>query len=183
MAATITSVSKVAPFTWRYAWSGTAPFYVIHKGRHVFVPSTTRTFHLFEHDDNEEPPVVEVYDSTQAETAAYQMINPPYMLLQWYHATDAKYYIAQQEQTVGSVTQWVTQKPTMFDTGVGYYQFSTPILDDEEEHTWRVVALDDLGHENAVEFTMTMVRNPDPPRITLSYSAGTGNLTVSARTT
>lgn len=183
MAASITSVSKVAPFTWRYQWTGTAPYYVIRNGRLVFVPTTTKTEHIFDHDDNEEPPVVEVYDSTEAETASAQMVNPPYMLMQWYHAQDAKYYIAQQRQTVGANYQWVTRKPTMFDTGVGYYQFATPVLDDEEDHTWRIIALDDLGHESPVEFTISVVRNPDTPSISLSYNAGTGNATVAERVT
>lgn len=183
MAASIASVSKVAPFTWRVAWSGTSPFYVVRNGRLVFVPTTTKTEHIFDHDDNEEPPVVEVYDSTEAETASAQMVNPPYLLMQWYHAENAKYYIAQQRETVGSNYQWITRKPTMFATGVGYYQFSTPVLDDETEHAWRIMALDDIGNSSQVEFTTTMVRNPDPPIISLAYSAATGNVTVSARST
>lgn len=182
MAASITSISKVAPFTWRFAWSGTSPFYVVRNGRPVFVPNTTKTEHIFDHDDNEEPPIVEVYDSTETESASAQMVNPPYMLMQWYHATDAKYYIAQQRETVGSNYQWITRKPTIFARGVGYYQFATPMLDDESEHVWRIMALDDIGNSSQVEFTMTMVRNPDAPGISLAYNAGTGNLTVSART-
>lgn len=183
MASSITSITKPAAFSWQYNWSGTSRFHVIAKGRDVFFPSTTKTSHIFDHDDNEEPPVVEVYDSTETEADVDQMVNPPYMLLQWYAATDAKYYIAQQQETVGANTQWTTRKPTIFANGEGYYQFATPVLDDEEEHTWRIIALDDLGHESIVEFTMTMVRNPDPPRISLAYNAGTGSLTVSARST
>lgn len=183
MAGSITSITKPAPYSWKFVWTGTSPYYVIRKGVLVFPPSTTRTEWIFDHDDDQEPPVVEVYDSTQVSTASVQLTNPPYGMLQWWHAENAAYYLVQKEVTDGAATYWVNVPPLIIDLGVGYYQYETPALSDETTTSYRVVAVDQNGAQNLVEFDIPMVRNPDPPRITISYDAGTGNATVSERAT
>lgn len=182
MAASITSVTKIAPLTWRYAWSGTAPFYVIRNGRLVHPFGTTKTSWIFQNEDNEEPPVVEVYDSTEASMAADQLVNPPYALLQWWHATGAAYYVVQEQDNASGVATWTNRPPIVIDKGVGYYTFSTGTLDDETPTSFRVIAYDVNGETATIGFDIVMVRNPDAPSISLSYNAATGNLTASART-
>lgn len=182
MAGTITSITKAAPYTWKFVWTGTAPYYLLNKGVPVFSSATSRTEWLFDHDDNEEPPAIEVYDSTQTDAALAQILNPPYGLLQWWHAVNAAYYIVQEEVTEGATTSWVNRPPLIRDIGVGYYQYATAVLDDETTATFRVLAVDEQGNQNTVEFDIPMVRNPDPPRINISYSSTSGQITVSERT-
>lgn len=181
MAAAITSITRIAPLTWKFVWSGTAPYYVVRNGVLIFSAATERTEWLFENDDNEEPPAIEVYDSTQVATALSQIANPPYGLLQWWHASSAAYYLVQKEVTDGAATYWKTVPPLVIDLGVGYYQYDTGVLDDETTTTFRVMAVDEQGGQNPIEFDIPMVRNPDPPSISISYSASTGNATISER--
>lgn len=179
MASSITSITKVAPGHWRYVWTGTSPYYV-YKDGHLFFNATTRTEWIFDNTSNYEPPVIEVRDSTEATTTIEQLNNPPYATLQWFMAANAAYYIIQEYVTVGSSGSWVTRK-NLFEDGSEYYTYQTPVLDDVTTATWRVLAVDKHNTYNPVTFEIYMVRNPDPPDIALSYSAATGNLTVSAR--
>ena len=179
MAATITNILKVSPGAWRYMWSGTAPYFVYRKGV-ALLQWTNLTQLIVEGTDDQEPPAIEVQDSTDLDSTVEQLNNPPYATLQWFMAENAQSYVVQQKHTTGGVETWSTIR-VLFERGHGYYVVATPILDDVTEHEFRVVAVDAVGNQTAIGFTVFMVRNPDPPRVTMSYSAATGLLTVSAR--
>lgn len=180
MATTLSPPTKAGPAAWRYAWSGTSPFYVYRDGKNVFgISSTTKTEWIFENRDPYEPPVVEVIDSTETTADVEQVEHPPYAILQWRGAANAVQYVLQEyDSDTGLWKTWQSVR----ETGAGYYSFQTPVLDDQTTHTWRVVAMDAAENESYIVHTLYMVRNPDPPTIDISYDAGTGDVTVSART-
>ena len=178
MASSITSITKPAAYHWQYTWSGTAPFYVYSAGELV-LDATTLTTWIFQGDSNTEPPVVEVRDSTEAESTISQIVNPQYAIFQWYQASNAAQYVVQESSTDGGATVWTTRR-TLFEDGSEYYTFQTPVLDDVTTATWRVAAVDTQSNYTVIQYQVFMVRNPDPPEITLSYDNGTGLLTVSA---
>jgi len=181
MATTYTAISRTAPRSWKYQWSGTSPFYVYRDGGNVFgIGTTTQTSWIFEGQDDKEPPVVEVIDSTESTSIIEQLNNPPFAILQWREATGAAYYVVQQYDTsngAGFWRSWVTVN----ENGRGYYNYRTAVLDDVTTASWRIAAYDLAGGVTYITFSMFVCRNPEPPSIDISYNAGTGLLTVSAR--
>ena len=180
MATTLSPPTKAAIRAWRYAWSGTSPFYVYRDGKTVFgLSSTTKTEYIVEGPDNFEPPSIEVIDSTETTATVQQIIHPPFAILQWRGANSAVQYILQEYIT--ATATWTTWQ-SIRETGAGYYSFQTPVLDDVTTATWRVVAQDAAGNSSYVTHQIFIVRNPDPPTIDLSYSSVSSNVTVTART-
>lgn len=179
MASAITNVLKVGPAAWRYMWSGTSPYWVYRYGM-ALLQETTLTQLIVESTNDYEPPPIEVRESAEAESTIEQLNNPPYATLQWFMAANAQEYVVQQQVTEGGVSTWKTLR-VLFERGHGYYALATPVLDDVTTHTFRVVAVDAQGNQNPINFSLFMTRNPDPPAVAMSYDAGTGLLTVSAR--
>lgn len=182
MAASITSITKSATRGWIYTWTGTSPYHVYRSGKDVYGRPVTFTSATFINDDNEEPPIIEVIDSTQTSANVQTFLYPTYAILQWRGAAWAQYYRVELKSTDGNGTVFYTEKQKIAHRTIGYYTFATGDLDDETDYDWRVVAIDSQGNENPVHYQFFFVRSPAAPSISLSYSAATGNLTVAART-
>lgn len=180
MASTLT-VTKVGTVTWRYEWTGTAPFKLFQEGQDLLNGGTTTdTSREFYNGDQYEPPVIEVQDSTEFSNTALTMAYPPDTILQWRGVTGAAYYLV--EQYVGSA--WVTVVGGYIpETKKGYYKFESQFLTDCTTPKFRVTPYDSNGYSGtAIEFEKFFVRLPPAPEIETSYDADTQLLTVSART-
>lgn len=172
MTAEFTNMARVSSVGYEYAWTGTAPYTLLLNGlpyREVY----DLTSIIVEGTDEEEPPVLEVYDST--ETSATSELYPPWYVLQWRGSTAVKQYRV--EQYVGSA--WVTLG-SLRENGSGYYQYPTEAQQDVTTIQFRVIAIDIEGNESeAATLSVFNIRHPDPPRVSMSY--GGGSVTVSAR--
>lgn len=184
-ALTLVQPTQIGAGTWRYTYSGTAPFRRYCKGALVASPTDTTTgysddtFLVVEDvDDLLEPPVVEVYDSTDTTSVPLQLENASRTVLQWRGSEgDAMYYL----------TYWngVAYVPPLFpyvmSQGLGYYQYAVTTPETGSE-TWRITTmLEDGTESDDVDITVVLVPNPDPPSISMTYSAGTGLVTIAAR--
>jgi len=123
--------------------------------------------------DDEEPLVWDDDEvlllSISGETALSER-NLPFLVLQWYRVTCHHYVI---EYRNGS--DWIFHSTVNDDVRVHIQTFTTPLLADQTESRWRVVALDDNKRESdPVDFRAMVVRPPNVPvGITLACTGGT----------
>jgi hypothetical protein len=182
MSAVFTSIEKVGSATYEYKWSGTGPFRIVNKGEIIEDEYANNSIKI-QSDDSLEPEPIEVLDAAEvtAGTTAESQDNSPRAILQWRGNRDANYYLVQQLVTA----VWTTRRTIAVEAGSefqGYYSFESDALDDGDAEQWRVIAVDDQsGQSQPLLFTFTVVAIPDPPSISLSYSDGTGLLTIAAR--
>lgn len=169
-------VKKIGYATWEYDWTdagGTADYEVYENSRLAKLPDALTTY-TTEGDDPDEPPVVEILDSTDTDDAITVQF-PEYATLRWHGRANTSVYVVQ--RYIGST--WTDQTPVIAHTGIKDYTFETGTLVDGTAEQWRVVAEDLNGTESeVVSFTWTHRCCPAPPDIALSISAGT--LTISA---
>ena len=95
MAASITNIAQTGYTSWMYEWSGTSPFRVFREGIQVIGQdgnTTTRTSYTFENSDTQEPPAIEVFDSTESASVAETVTNPPVGIIQWRMVRAAAHY-------------------------------------------------------------------------------------------
>lgn len=178
MAASITEIRRLARGSWRYTWSGTSPFYVYQDGVSRYNGSTTLTTDIFLNNSDYEPPQIEIVDSTGSTATMQQVLYPPYFVFQWRWAYRAEQYVIRQYDSDSGDYE---DRQTIREDGSGYYQFQTQALADATMHLWKVVAQDGALNESELDFSMEMIRNPDPPALSFSYSAATGNVTIAER--
>ena len=71
------------------------------------------------------------------------------------------------------------EKETFF--GRRYFNWRSRVLEDSATHQFRVTPIGANGNNGtAKNFVVLMVRIPDPPRVSYSYSAGSGVVTIAA---
>ena len=183
--------TKIGSTSWRADWSAaaaTGPFvpYNVDTSRviedEVGLAETTNEFVDIENwTDAYEPPAVEVID-TDTETVNADSQTEKYSSranLIWRGNPDAAYWVVYQYDT--DAAEWVVLR-SFTETERGYYSYTTDVLADVTTHQFKVIPYDVLDIAGApVYFQFFMVRNPSPPRISASYSAATGNVTISAR--
>lgn len=179
MATTLSPPTKVGYGAWRYTWTGTAPFRVWSYDTYSYLLDSTDdteiTVAAIDHN-NIEPPAIAVYDSTET-TIPEGVTYPARLVLQWRGYRYAEYYRIEKETSPGVFTT----VQGVAEDGQGYYQCSiAKVTDDVSEDTYRVVTVDKSGAETDTEITAVIIRNPDPPKLTYTYSAGTGLLTIAA---
>ena len=171
-------IEKVGFKAWRFDWAGVGvqPYRLYLEGREIVtldgISPTTETQITLNHDDAEEPPELEVIDST--EELPSNLINSPRTTIQWRGIRDLASYRV--EQLNGS---WVTVSTAQED-GRGYYRYETEPLTDATTAQFRVIGEDGEGGEtHPLSFDFFPVRNVPVPSITMTYSKP--NLTFSAR--
>jgi hypothetical protein len=171
--ATITNIQRIGPRSWRYTWSGTAPFDVWQDGAKVLVQTALLTY-IVQGENNHTPPALEIRDADDTglpDSVTYS----PIMKLQWRGQADASLYIVQKYIDAA----WTTQIAVR-ETGRGYYTFLTLPQDDGVLSQWRVIPQDERGYQGAaVTFSQTIIRNPPPPTVLYAYDEDTPALTVS----
>ena len=149
---------------WAFTWAGAGTFYVWLDG--VLLGEAEDGVYDFAQDGYyTTPPPLEITDDPDdAENELY----PPTALLQWREVDGATAYYV--EAYVSGV--WAGRK-TIMNAGAGYYAYRTPVIDDQEEASYRVSALDERGNTGTpVVFTFALVHNPAPPEVTGAFAAG-----------
>jgi len=177
MASAITAIEKIGYQTWKFTFSGTAPYRVYLDG--VLLTdnpmdgdtpdgaTTDNDYFIIEHSDSQEPPAIELLDADDTGTPL-TLTHPPFCTLQWRSVDYADRYRVDL-YTGGS---WVEQAIVIED-GRGYYQYTSDALTDCTTHQYRVVAVDASANESApISCDILVVRNPPPPSISVSYSSG-----------
>lgn len=175
MSATITGVTKIGSVAWKFAWTGTAPYTLVLRGK-VIAEGLSDTSWTLQEGNSYRPPPLEVLDANDTDPAPSQ-VYPPWLALQWRGTSAAQYYRV--DRRISGV--WTAQPPLVQETGRGYYRWDTAAQDDDTAQIWRVVAVDRRGYESMVrEVNWAVVRHPEPPNLSLSYDSGTNQITVSA---
>lgn len=172
MARIIPTAEKQGPNAVRYTWTGTAPYDIWQDGELVSEQQDLAIF-VAQDVDAATVPAIEIRDANSTgdpESLKYSSR----IRMQWRGQTDAEYYRI--ERWDGSA--W-DPKQVAFEGGSGYYTYTTPAEEDGVEAEWRIVTVDSNGYEStAIEHTETVVANPRPPVVEVTYDAGTGNFTV-----
>ena len=118
------------------------------------------------------PPPLEIIPDESTEFADNDLY-PPYAILQWREVAGADAYQVQ----LLSGSSWLNRK-TVSDIGIGFYFYRTPVLEDQVETSYRVMAVDVNGNAGTpVAFTFNIVRNPSPPDVTYEIDSA-GDLVV-----
>jgi len=171
----IIDVEKIGAQSWRYTWAeGLSPYSIWYKG--ILWDRVDATEYIIEETGAaNEPPAIEVLDSSPGATAE-QELYPPLLILQWRGVDGVDRYQIQ-EKVFGT---WTTRH-TVLETGLGYYQYKTPALADVTLAKWRVRAIDEWDNPSAaLNFDAFIVSNPEPPAITMTYDSGTGLVTIAS---
>ena len=170
------TVTKIGSATYQYDWSGTSPYYVYQDGVAILT-NTTDTSVIVTASDPLEPPAIEVLDADDTDTAE-SLLYSPRATLQWRGVSGVRYYRV--DLYTGGA--WVAQLPIVRETGQGYLQWTSQPITDVTTHQFRVVAVDGYGYESApVAFDSFIVRNPEPPSISMTYESGPSSILVEAR--
>mgnify|MGYP007083423847 FL=1 len=163
MTVTLNAPTQTGPSRWEFSYSSdqaSPTFRVYHEG--LLIDESARTTVQVQSDTE---PVIEVYDAT---TTPSQWTYPGRVRLQWYHQADADAY-----RVYEYVNSTWLERITLQDHGPAYHQWQSRWLSDVTTAQFRVVALDTLRNEGTeVDLNVFIVRNPDPPQVTVTYSGG-----------
>lgn len=178
MAALITDCVKTGALSWRYEWSGTAPFNVYAYGQ-LYLANTDQTSIDMAWDTDTaahriDPPPIEVIDSTETAAALKQVLHPPNAELQFRGQTTASYYDVELSSDAGA--NW--DSILVPEEGKGYYRVSlyVPLTLDLQ---FRVSAFDaEGGQGDYMEFSLFHHTPTIDPAVSYTYSAGTGLVTM-----
>lgn len=164
----LTSITRLPDGRWRFRWNdnGAGSWRVVEAGRVVSVVSSS----LYESINYDlSPPSVEIND------AAKQCLSEahlPRLRLQWYRVNAISHYKVQRRD--GSV--WTTEA-VVPATAEPFRTYFTPDLTPGQEHTYRVIAVNETGGESdPLEFTRFVESPPAPPEVDVTYA--TGQITV-----
>lgn len=173
MAVTLTE-NQIGPTTFQYTWTsdlgGTPTFYVYIDGILAF--STTNTFYTLTLEPGEGVQF-EVLDSATTEP---QPAYPGRMTFAWYAPAETvlRYRV---EEYVDAV--WTTIVSIVPALGQYYFRYTTRYLEDQTTHQFRVIPVgENEADGTAVYFAIPMIRRPDKPDVTFTYSQITGDATV-----
>ncbi len=170
MSGSIASIEKAGSASWLHTLAGTAN-YEIYKDGAVYDDNWADTEIIIEDDnttpDLEEPPQIEVLDSTDTATPQ-QLLYPPNLELQWHRVTGAGVYVI--ERYISAA--WTEIARVGADDYAEYLRYRTGVLADGTTHQFRVKAIDERGYSSDyVAFSVFQVCTPDVPRITATYNA------------
>jgi len=168
---TINQPQRLSKFIWDGGFSGSGTLYVYYESQLRKTSTNSGSVRIRTNDD-EEPPVIEVVEDP---TIAEQRLYIGYVILQWSVVSGVKSYII--EELVGST--WA-ERFRSANEGARYIAYQTRFLDDSTTYSFRLKVVDQFGRTKTGEtISVFVVRNPDPPGISLSYSSGTNELTIS----
>jgi len=163
---------------WLFEWTAVAlrPYEIWHNG--ILIDTVTPADTDGEYTSTlagfvSSPPPFEIHDTTanKAENEEY----PPFAILQWRGLAGAGGYTVEQFLTIQASLErfpWTIVK-TITESAAGWYSYNTVLLTDQVENEYRVKALNNKGAGGqAIEFDITVVRNPAPPDVALVVSGG-----------
>lgn len=158
---------------WRLAWSSdlTGPTYYVYRDGRLVATTAARQMDFAVAEG--ECLAVEVLDDPDEMPAS---AFPGQLDLHWYSvAGTASYRI---EEYVG--TTW-TLRAIVRDRGQGYFSWRSRWLEDVAVHQFRTVPVGTNGNQGTARtMTCLMVRIPDVPSVSYSYSGSTRKATISA---
>lgn len=171
MAVTDLRYTKAGARSWKLTWTGSAggPYYIYRNG--VLMGTTYATSIVITVAPGENP-IITVTDVAGDVPDSY----PDRVTIGWRSVTGATKYVVQQ-YTGGS---WVSIQEIPHD-GRACYTWRSPALDDLTAYTYGVLPYSGLVAGTRQSYAVLMVRYPDPPRVSYSYSAATRKVTVTAR--
>ena len=180
MSTTLSRPTQISSGVWRYSWTGTAPYSVFDYRSYEFTlrDSDDTEYYATAEDGGVEPQAIEVFDSTESTASALGVLYPARITLQWRGYAYADYYDIQQEtSTPGTYASIQVYN----EDGSGYYKYTaTKLSDSVGTGSYRIVTVDKSGALINTDFEAVIIRHPDPPELTYTYSAGTGLLTIAA---
>jgi len=168
MPITITQ-TRLGDYTWRFDVAGAAYYYWRVDGRRYFEGPDASLVISGGHQ-------VWVSDVGYGDDGDF---HPGYAVLQANidNSAEDHDYLQWQEYSGG---EWVTRRETPVDKS-GTYSYRTDWLADVTTHQFRCRPVGKNGNNGtAVEFSIFMVRNPDPPDLAFSYSDDTNEVTIAA---
>jgi hypothetical protein len=171
---TFSLIEKTGAASWHFEWTATtAPYRIYLDGRLV----STVTSAEYDYEGRAYgtyPPPLEVLDANDS-TTAQNLDYSPRLTLQWRGVTGTAYYVVEYYADAA----WTRVDLQIPETGFGYYNYQTPVLTDVTTAQWRVLAVDAYANESdPLAFSALIVRNPDTPDVTMTYSAVSGNVTI-----
>lgn len=178
MAALITDCVKTGALSWRYEWSGAAPFNIYAYGQ-LYLANTDQTSIIMTWDTDSaehriDPPAIEVIDSTETAAALKQVLHPPNFDIQFRGQTTASYYLVEVSADAGA--NWAGL--TVPEEGKGYYRVSQ-YLPNTFDLQFRVSAFDAQGGQgDYMEFDLFHHTVDGVVLLTYTYNAGTGLVTM-----
>jgi hypothetical protein len=177
MAAAITDVTKIGARAWRYTYTGTADFTVYMFGAIVYQGANTTFVAEWPYDSADhqnEPPQIEVIDSTQTAAALSQTLYPYLVTIQFRGQTTNSYYLAE----VYDGADWIGNTKVIED-GSGYYTITVPGETPASDYQFRITPYDVEGNAgDPLLFSVFHHTAPDPPQLSYTYDAGTGLVTI-----
>lgn len=164
-------------YTWDITWtsdqtiSSSNPYRVYIDGVKVSV-QTANTFSLVV-QPGVPAPILEVLDRVEA---VPQPAFPGYLVLGWNTDPDA---VAYKVAYLSAFSGWLEYATIEVDLNKDFQSYSTPLLDDETDASWRITPIDAAGNEgaSAAVFSALIVRHPDVPNVSFTYD-GSGPKTV-----
>lgn len=176
MSITRLQAQRIDRSTWLVFWTGTvagATYYVYRDGK---LAQTTRGTSARITAGAAESPHIEVFDDANARPSDFY---PRRATLTWYASPGADYYRVE-ERTATGPDVW-TLRERVPDRAPGYFKWESRVLEDGQTHRFRVVPFGRNGNLGTLaELVVLMVRRPDVPAATFSYSEATGNVTITA---
>jgi len=153
---------------WRVSWTGSADLYYVYVDG-VLAATTSQTWYDLTVGVGQSPMVDVLDDSAATPDETF----PAGITLAWYSVGGG---VAQYRIDKYIDGQWVEQA-TVSDAWYQVWRSGT--LADDTDHQYRIVPIGTNGNEGtAVEYIALVVRNPDPPAVTMAYDAGDGTVTI-----
>jgi len=168
----ITGVDRSSNGVWRYSWSavpGSDYYRVILFGQEL--AQTTQTYYDYAHPViQDDPPPIEVVSESDK---ALSEVNRCFFCVQWYGVSCHHYSL---HEYVGG--EWV-ERQQIDETGNWLYTMTSPLLSDDTEYRFRIVAVSDEGQNSTpVEFKFKVVRPPTPVKRTVAWDSGSSSIVV-----
>lgn len=176
MAVTENPPARIDLTTFKISWTSdlTPPvdFRVYREGRLVSsFTSATGAGELLLSIPSGDHPFIEILDD---DNAIPSIAFPGRPTLQWLSVSGTSYYRV--DEYVSAV--W-TERRIIPEDGRGVYRFQTRWLPDVTQAQFRVVPVGENGNEGTAKaFTFTVVRHPDQPSVSYTYSSGTAKVTI-----
>ena len=175
MVVTISEPIFVAVGQWLVEWSSSfgadARFWIYLNGS--LIESNSPTTSMIVVLDSGGLAELEVLDAAVSDD---DPTYPARTRIAWYAVDGAAQYRVE-EYVSGD---W-TERKTFRSEDADFFVFESRILEDSTSHQFRVVPIGaDANEGTPLSWTILMVRRPDPPNVTFSYSSGTGEVTIAS---
>lgn len=172
MATIMENPERIALKTWRFRWTGTAPFNIFSFERFSYIKTNyTPTEIILYHESDVEPPALRVFDAFEG-MPDFSALNPAELQAQWRGKRDALGGYVVRDLNVDVVA-------TIPETGKGYYIFNGQVAEDGTVFEYTVNAIG-YGTDESRPITQEfeLITYPRPPIISASYDDVTGDITV-----